>query len=122
MVKLKFSFWEQKCCQLFISTFTTREQKPPRTPESSQNYLAIKVLVDLEHMFVVNFSVSWLSVRMTVATATYTVVGETLRFVIPTHMHCSIGCGGRDCKYEDASRWSEDQQAIRGIYSSWYLK
>ncbi|XP_017343393.3 protein tyrosine phosphatase domain-containing protein 1 [Ictalurus punctatus] len=53
------------------------------------------------------------------ATAKYTVVGEMLRYVIPTHMHCSIGCGGRACKYEDASRWSEDQQAIRGIYSSW---
>ncbi|KAK3518728.1 hypothetical protein QTP70_010080 [Hemibagrus guttatus] len=53
------------------------------------------------------------------ATAKYTVVGETLRYVIPTHMQCSIGCGGRACKYEDPSRWSEDQQAIRGLYSSW---
>ncbi|XP_058265451.1 protein tyrosine phosphatase domain-containing protein 1 [Hemibagrus wyckioides] len=59
------------------------------------------------------------SVRLTMATAKYTVVGETLRYVIPTHMQCSIGCGGRACKYEDPSRWSEDQQAIRGLYSSW---
>lgn len=73
-------------------------------------------------MFVVTFPVSCFAVRATMATAKYTVVGEMLRYVIPTHMHCSIGCGGRACKYEDASRWSEDQQAIRGIYSSWYLK
>ncbi|XP_026800777.3 protein tyrosine phosphatase domain-containing protein 1 [Pangasianodon hypophthalmus] len=70
-------------------------------------------------MFVVTFPVSCLAVRMTMATAKYTVVGETLRYVIPTHMQCSFGCGGRSCKYEDASRWSEDQQAIRGLYSSW---
>ncbi|XP_060793109.1 protein tyrosine phosphatase domain-containing protein 1 isoform X2 [Neoarius graeffei] len=59
------------------------------------------------------------SVRMAMATAKYTLVGETLRYVIPTHMQCSFGCGGRACKYEDPSRWSEDQQAIRGLYSSW---
>ncbi|KAK3547686.1 hypothetical protein QTP86_026932, partial [Hemibagrus guttatus] len=68
-------------------------------------------------MFVVTFSC--FTVRLMMATAKYTVVGETLRYVIPTHMQCSIGCGGRACKYEDPSRWSEDQQAIRGLYSSW---
>ncbi|KAI4885512.1 hypothetical protein NFI96_023598 [Prochilodus magdalenae] len=59
------------------------------------------------------------AVRTTMATAKYTLVGETLRYVIPSHMQCSIGCRGRACKYEDPSRWSEDQQAIKGIYSSW---
>ncbi|XP_036388549.1 protein tyrosine phosphatase domain-containing protein 1 [Megalops cyprinoides] len=49
----------------------------------------------------------------------YTVVGETLRYVIPSHMQCSIACGGRCCKYEDPVRWSDDSQAIRGLYSSW---
>ena len=53
-------------------------------------------------------------------TAKYTVVGETLRYVIPSHMQCSMGCGGKDCKYEDPSRWTDDQQAIKGLYSSWY--
>ncbi|KAG5281769.1 hypothetical protein AALO_G00048600 [Alosa alosa] len=57
--------------------------------------------------------------RRRVPTAKYTVVGETLRHVIPSHMQCSIGCGGKACKYEDASRWREDQQAIKGLYSSW---
>ncbi|XP_017553741.1 protein tyrosine phosphatase domain-containing protein 1 [Pygocentrus nattereri] len=59
------------------------------------------------------------SVRAMMATAKYTLVGETLRYVIPSHMQCSIGCGGRACKYEDPSRWSEDKQAIKGLYSSW---
>ncbi|XP_056305030.1 protein tyrosine phosphatase domain-containing protein 1 [Danio aesculapii] len=51
--------------------------------------------------------------------AHYTMVGEALRYVIPCHMQCSMGCGGQACKYEDPSHWSEDQQAIQGIYSSW---
>ncbi|XP_067303492.1 protein tyrosine phosphatase domain-containing protein 1 isoform X2 [Pseudorasbora parva] len=51
--------------------------------------------------------------------AKYTMVGEALRYVIPCHMQCSMGCGGQACKYEDPSHWSEDSQAIRGIYSSW---
>ncbi|XP_059383130.1 protein tyrosine phosphatase domain-containing protein 1-like isoform X2 [Carassius carassius] len=46
-------------------------------------------------------------------------VREVLCYVIPYHMQCSMGCGGLACKYEDPSHWSEDDQAIRGIYSSW---
>ncbi|KAK2885978.1 hypothetical protein Q8A67_016815 [Cirrhinus molitorella] len=51
--------------------------------------------------------------------AKYTMVREALCYVIPYHMQCSMGCGGQACKYEDPSHWSEDDQAIRGIYSSW---
>ncbi|KAF4097067.1 protein tyrosine phosphatase domain-containing protein 1 [Onychostoma macrolepis] len=51
--------------------------------------------------------------------AKYTMVREALCYVIPCHMQCSMGCGGPACKYEDPSHWSEDDQAIRGIYSSW---
>ncbi|XP_062842803.1 protein tyrosine phosphatase domain-containing protein 1 [Trichomycterus rosablanca] len=46
-------------------------------------------------------------------------MGETLRHVIPGHMQCSMACGGRACKYENPSRWSNKEQAIRGLYSSW---
>ncbi|XP_006902631.1 PREDICTED: LOW QUALITY PROTEIN: protein tyrosine phosphatase domain-containing protein 1-like [Elephantulus edwardii] len=49
----------------------------------------------------------------------YTKVGERLRHVIPGHMACSMACGGRACKYENPTRWSEQQQAIKGVYSSW---
>lgn len=55
-----------------------------------------------------------------VPTAKYTKVGETLRHVIPGHMQCSMACGGRACKYENPSRWSDEEQAIKGLYSSWY--
>ncbi|XP_053173960.1 protein tyrosine phosphatase domain-containing protein 1 [Scomber japonicus] len=51
--------------------------------------------------------------------AKYTIVGEAIRHVIPGHMQCSIGCGGQTCKYDNPNYWSEDQQAIQGLYSSW---
>uniref|UniRef100_A0A8C1H5A4 Protein tyrosine phosphatase domain-containing protein 1 n=1 Tax=Cyprinus carpio carpio TaxID=630221 RepID=A0A8C1H5A4_CYPCA len=51
--------------------------------------------------------------------AKYTMVREALCYVIPYRMQCSMGCGGLACKYEDPSHWGEDDQAIRGIYSSW---
>ncbi|XP_070765952.1 protein tyrosine phosphatase domain-containing protein 1 [Enoplosus armatus] len=51
--------------------------------------------------------------------AKYTIVGEAIRYVIPGHMQCSIGCGGQACKYDNPSYWSDDQQAIKGLYSSW---
>ncbi|XP_047556701.1 protein tyrosine phosphatase domain-containing protein 1 isoform X1 [Lutra lutra] len=52
-------------------------------------------------------------------TPKYTKVGERLRHVIPGHMACSMACGGRACKYENPARWSEQEQAIKGLYSSW---
>nr|XP_046254108.1 protein tyrosine phosphatase domain-containing protein 1 [Scatophagus argus] len=51
--------------------------------------------------------------------AKYTIVGEAIRYVIPGHMQCSIGCGGQACKYDNPSYWRDDQQAIKGLYSSW---
>uniref|UniRef100_A0A3Q3Q920 Protein tyrosine phosphatase domain-containing protein 1 n=1 Tax=Monopterus albus TaxID=43700 RepID=A0A3Q3Q920_MONAL len=56
-----------------------------------------------------------------VPTAKYTKMGETLRHVIPGHMQCSMTCGGKACKYENPSRWSDEEQAIKGLYSSWYV-
>ncbi len=66
-----------------------------------------------------NFSSSVSTVNVRVPTAKYTKVGETLRHVIPGHMQCSMACGGRACKYENPSRWSDKEQAIKGLYSSW---
>ncbi|XP_061591820.1 protein tyrosine phosphatase domain-containing protein 1 [Cololabis saira] len=51
--------------------------------------------------------------------AKYTIVGEAIRYVIPGHMQCSIGCGGQACKYDNPTCWGEDKQAIKGLYSSW---
>ncbi|XP_065802956.1 protein tyrosine phosphatase domain-containing protein 1 isoform X2 [Muntiacus reevesi] len=52
-------------------------------------------------------------------TPKYTKVGERLRHVIPGHVACSMACGGKACKYENAARWGEQEQAIKGVYSSW---
>ncbi|XP_063743305.1 protein tyrosine phosphatase domain-containing protein 1 isoform X2 [Eleginops maclovinus] len=51
--------------------------------------------------------------------AKYTIVGEAIRYVVPGHMQCSIGCGGPACKYDNPHYWSDNQQAITGLYSSW---
>ncbi|XP_037630091.1 protein tyrosine phosphatase domain-containing protein 1 [Sebastes umbrosus] len=51
--------------------------------------------------------------------ARYTIVGEAIRYVIPGHMQCSIGCGGQACKYDNPNYWSDNLQAIKGLYSSW---
>ncbi|XP_029011206.1 protein tyrosine phosphatase domain-containing protein 1 [Betta splendens] len=56
---------------------------------------------------------------ITAPRAKYTMVGEAIRYVIPSHMQCSLGCGGQDCKYDNPSYWRDDQQAIKGLYSSW---
>ncbi|KAM6980793.1 protein tyrosine phosphatase domain-containing protein 1 [Aplochiton taeniatus] len=54
-----------------------------------------------------------------VPTAKYTKVGERLRHVIPGHMQCSMACGGKACKYENPTRWSDEEQAVKGLFSSW---
>eukprot|EP00066_Takifugu_rubripes_P011608 XP_011600874.1 PREDICTED: protein tyrosine phosphatase domain-containing protein 1 [Takifugu rubripes] len=51
--------------------------------------------------------------------AKYTIVGEAVRYLIPSHLQCSIGCGGQSCKYDNPCYWRDDQQAIKGLYSSW---
>ncbi|XP_022538184.2 protein tyrosine phosphatase domain-containing protein 1 [Astyanax mexicanus] len=66
-----------------------------------------------------HFSMDMEIVGVRVPTAKYTKMGETLRHVIPGHMQCSMACGGRACKYENPSRWSDKEQAIKGLYSSW---
>lgn len=68
------------------------------------------------------FALSLSAASTRVPTAKYTKMGETLRHVIPGHMQCSMACGGKACKYENPSRWSDEEQAIKGLYSSWYVE
>ncbi|XP_017264831.1 protein tyrosine phosphatase domain-containing protein 1 [Kryptolebias marmoratus] len=51
--------------------------------------------------------------------AKYSIVGEVVRNIFPAQMQCSYGCGGEACKFDNPCYWSEDQQAIKGLYSSW---
>ncbi|ESO03641.1 hypothetical protein HELRODRAFT_146072, partial [Helobdella robusta] len=45
-------------------------------------------------------------------------MSETLRSSISESRMCQMFCGGKNCKYDCADRW-QDQQAIEGIYSTW---
>ncbi|XP_063786512.1 protein tyrosine phosphatase domain-containing protein 1-like [Pseudophryne corroboree] len=49
----------------------------------------------------------------------YSNTRERLVRVVPPHLICSLTCGGRDCRYESPDGWTLEQQAIRGLYSSW---
>ncbi|KAK2874191.1 hypothetical protein Q8A67_021344 [Cirrhinus molitorella] len=79
----------------------------------------VSLLSDLPYSTNRESSTDMEPVNVRVPTAKYTKVGETLRHVIPGHMQCSMACGGRACKYENPSRWSDKEQAIKGLYSSW---
>uniref|UniRef100_A0A3Q3EVA4 Protein tyrosine phosphatase domain-containing protein 1 n=1 Tax=Kryptolebias marmoratus TaxID=37003 RepID=A0A3Q3EVA4_KRYMA len=70
-------------------------------------------------VIIIYFSTTRSCTNTRVPTAKYTKMGETLRHVIPGHMQCSMTCGGKACKYENPSRWSDEEQAIKGLYSSW---
>ncbi|XP_075711235.1 protein tyrosine phosphatase domain-containing protein 1-like [Rhinoderma darwinii] len=49
----------------------------------------------------------------------YSQTRERLVRVVPPHLICSLTCGGRECRYEGPEEWTVEQQAIRGLYSSW---
>uniref|UniRef100_A0A3Q4B5N3 Protein tyrosine phosphatase domain-containing protein 1 n=1 Tax=Mola mola TaxID=94237 RepID=A0A3Q4B5N3_MOLML len=83
----------------------------------------VSILSDLSHSMSGassgEFSTEMETANARVPTAKYTKMGETLRHVIPGYMQCSMACGGKACKYENPSRWSDEEQAIKGLYSSW---
>ncbi|TSK38347.1 Protein tyrosine phosphatase domain-containing protein 1 [Bagarius yarrelli] len=49
----------------------------------------------------------------------YSQARETLVKVIPPKVICLLACGGRDCRYETPVCWRPNQQAIKGLFSSW---
>ncbi|XP_044025784.1 protein tyrosine phosphatase domain-containing protein 1 isoform X2 [Siniperca chuatsi] len=79
----------------------------------------VSVLTDLPYSTSGVISTEMETANARVPTAKYTKMGETLRHVIPGHMQCSMACGGKACKYENPSRWSDEEQAVKGLYSSW---
>ncbi|KAK0399586.1 hypothetical protein QR680_003122 [Steinernema hermaphroditum] len=40
----------------------------------------------------------------------------------PDSIQCKLYCKGRTCKYCNSEPWNEEQQAIKGLYSSWVTK
>jgi len=57
----------------------------------------------------------------TAATAKYGVLSESIRSAMAEATMCSMFCGGKNCKYESATKWSKEQQAIDGLYSNWFV-
>ncbi|GAB6029436.1 hypothetical protein CHUAL_005194 [Chamberlinius hualienensis] len=51
--------------------------------------------------------------------AKYNKLSEKLRQVTPDELQCSIFCGGKKCKYENATCWDTKDMAIHGLYSNW---
>lgn len=54
-------------------------------------------------------------------TAKYSKLTNSLRVLTTGSMQCSMFCGGKGCKYDNPSKWSEDQMAIKGLFSHWYV-
>ncbi|XP_066445421.1 protein tyrosine phosphatase domain-containing protein 1-like [Eleutherodactylus coqui] len=49
----------------------------------------------------------------------YSQTRERIVRAVPPHLICTLTCGGRECRYEGPEDWTLEQQAIRGLYSSW---
>ena len=56
-----------------------------------------------------------------VATAKYGAFSESIRSTLAEARMCAMFCGGKNCKYESALKWTKEQQAITGLYSSWWV-
>ena len=50
----------------------------------------------------------------------YSQARENLVKAIPPRILCLLVCGGVDCRYEGPACWRANQQAIRGLFSSWW--
>ena len=59
------------------------------------------------------------NVSQTVADPRYSRVGERIRHITPSALQCSMFCGGKQCKYDNPTKWKAEEMAIRGLYSSW---
>lgn len=44
---------------------------------------------------------------------------DSVRRRAPEPLKCSLGCGGKNCKYCNPGKFAEDDMAIRGLYSHW---
>ena len=56
------------------------------------------------------------------ATPAYSKITEALRQGFPENAICSMFCGGKKCGYCTTPSGSlAEEQAIKGLYSSWYV-
>ncbi|XP_039616469.1 protein tyrosine phosphatase domain-containing protein 1 [Polypterus senegalus] len=57
--------------------------------------------------------------QVPVPRASYSRARENLIKAVPSNLICSLTCGGKECRYEVLNNWTLEQQAIRGLYSTW---
>uniref|UniRef100_A0A8C2X3A9 Protein tyrosine phosphatase domain-containing protein 1 n=1 Tax=Cyclopterus lumpus TaxID=8103 RepID=A0A8C2X3A9_CYCLU len=60
-----------------------------------------------------------MSVLIPVPQPSYSQARENVVKAIPPKLLCLLTCGGIDCRYEGPGCWKLNQQAIRGLFSSW---
>lgn len=49
----------------------------------------------------------------------YSYLSDKLRRMSAGSMQCSLFCGGHGCKYECEEKWSEEDKAMKGLFSHW---
>ncbi|VDN57481.1 unnamed protein product, partial [Dracunculus medinensis] len=49
----------------------------------------------------------------------YSAVRSGIISLTPSSIQCKLYCGGNHCKYCTVDNWTDDQQAIKGLYSHW---
>uniref|UniRef100_A0A0K0EX57 TYR_PHOSPHATASE_2 domain-containing protein n=1 Tax=Strongyloides venezuelensis TaxID=75913 RepID=A0A0K0EX57_STRVS len=53
---------------------------------------------------------------------TYSAVRSGILNCTPDGVKCKLYCKGKNCKYCNSNDWSENETAIKGIYSNWITK
>ncbi|XP_064605201.1 protein tyrosine phosphatase domain-containing protein 1-like isoform X2 [Liolophura sinensis] len=59
------------------------------------------------------------SVSGRAAGAKYSKFSEGARHLLSEEKQCALFCRGKKCKYCTADSWTDDQKAIKGLYSHW---
>jgi hypothetical protein len=49
----------------------------------------------------------------------YGAITHGVRRIMPQEIACRVGCGGKNCKYDNSKDWQPEQMAIDGIFSHW---
>lgn len=53
------------------------------------------------------------------AKSPYNGLTHGVRRMVPAELACKMGCRGPRCKYDRSDEWTDQQMAIKGLYSHW---
>ncbi|XP_043943806.1 protein tyrosine phosphatase domain-containing protein 1-like [Protopterus annectens] len=77
------------------------------------------VLCDVPLSVISSYLLCDMNSQVPIPQPSYSVAKENLIKAVPAHLICSLVCGGKECRYEGPVAWAPEQQAVRGLYSSW---